>query len=129
MSRKTTMNHRNAKRVKDPKGCAKCAHLIVERNGARPKTYACKVRPIVAGKTMCDVGMPEGLPEERLVELEQKPNWQESVGPQLIAAFNMLGDVCSLNSELSVDAALELVKGAKSRIESIAAVMNVNLEG
>lgn len=125
------MNKRTVKRVKDPKGCAKCAHLIVERNGARPTTYACRVRPIVACKTTCDKGMPEGMPEEKPVALEQKPeiNWQESVGPQLIAAFNMLGDVCSLNSELSADAALELVKGAKSRIESIAAVMNVNLEG
>lgn len=50
-----TMNNRTVKRVKDPKGCSGCPECVQEPNGfGRPVTYRCRIRPIEAGKDLCD---------------------------------------------------------------------------
>lgn len=50
-----TMNKRTVKRVKDPKGCSGCPECVQEPNGfGRPVTYRCRIRPIEAGKGLCD---------------------------------------------------------------------------
>lgn len=118
------MNHRNAKRVKDPKACASCANCVKELNGARPTTYRCSVTPIVAGEKVCEKAIPRPEPPE----VKPTHNFQESVGPDLIKANNLLEDVCSLNSDLSQDSALELVWGARRSLESIARALRINLE-
>ena len=48
------MNNRTVKRVKDPKACGGCDNCVEEKNGSR-KTYHCRVQPIKAGDTRCEV--------------------------------------------------------------------------
>lgn len=131
------MNKRTVKRVKNPKACAPCAHCVKERHGNRPDTYRCGIKPIIAGEKMCDEGVVvgdlkvEGAVDGQKIAREPRPeiNYQEAVGPDLIKANNLLEDVCSLNSDLSQDSALELVWGARRSLESIARALRINLEG
>lgn len=125
MSRKTTMNHRNAKRVKDPKACASCANCVKELNGARPTTYRCSVTPIVAGEKVCEKAIPRPEPPE----VKPTHNFQESVGPLLRQAHNYMQDIQNLNSELSSDSALLLLSMALTDIKAVASILEINVEG
>lgn len=59
------MNHRNVKRVKDPKACRDCAECVKEDNGARPVTYRCRLHPIRAQKdVVCSGFVPKGVVKE-----------------------------------------------------------------
>lgn len=119
------MNHRNVKRVKDPKACASCANCVKELNGARPTTYRCSVTPILAGEKVCEKATPRSEP------LEVKPhnNFQESVGPLLTRAYDYMQDIRNLNSELSSDSALLLLSAALMDIKTVADILEINVEG
>lgn len=119
------MNHRNVKRVKDPKACALCANCVKELNGARPATYRCSVTPIEAGEKLCEKATPRREPfkERSLKEV------QEAAGPLLVKAHNYMQDILTLNSELSPDSALRLLSAALTDIKTVAVMLEINAEG
>lgn len=57
-----------------------------------------------------------------------RKNLAEAVAGDLVDACNYLKDVVSLNSELSVQSALNLVRSAQKRIEDIANKLDINWE-
>lgn len=128
------MNHRNTKRVKDPKACASCVNCVKELNGARPTTYRCSVTPIVAGEKVCEKSTPlqkqskgKGTPESADENRENVIN--NVVGPLLCRAHNYLDDLKNLNDRLSVDSAVRLLYAALTDIKTVAGMLEINVEG
>ena len=119
------MNHRNVKRVKDPKACASCANCVKELNGARPTTYRCSVTPIVAGEKVCQQATPRKEPFEE----KSFKDVQECVEPLLTTACNYLQDIQTINGDLTFDSVMLMLSAALKNIKDIANILEINVEG